>query len=76
MYQDLDLVTTIRKSWLIWLGHVHRMSSQRVPNGTGKKSWRKKKGRPRKRWLYDVQDDMIKMGVKRWRTKAMDRGNM
>jgi hypothetical protein len=27
-----------------------------------------------KRWLDDVQDDMIKMGVKRWRTKAMDRG--
>jgi hypothetical protein len=29
MYQDLDLVTTIRKSRLKWLGHVHRMSSQR-----------------------------------------------
>jgi hypothetical protein len=31
MYQDLDLVTTIRKSRLKWLGHVHRMSSQRGP---------------------------------------------
>jgi hypothetical protein len=43
-------------------------------NGTGRKSWRKKKGKPRKRWLDDVQDDMIKISVKRWRTKAMDRG--
>jgi hypothetical protein len=43
---------------------------------TGRKSWRKKKEgcRPRKRWLDDVQDGMIKMGVKRWRTKAMDKG--
>jgi hypothetical protein len=43
---------------------------------TGRKSWRKKKKgcRPRKRWLDDVQDDMMKMGVKRWRTKAMDTG--
>jgi hypothetical protein len=24
--------------------------------------------------IDDVQDDMIKKGVKRWRTKAMDRG--
>jgi hypothetical protein len=31
MYQDLDLVTTIRKRRLKWLGHVHRMSSQRGP---------------------------------------------
>jgi hypothetical protein len=75
MYQDLDLVTTIRKSRLKWLGHVHRMSSQKgTKNGTGRKSWRKKKGRPRKRWLDNVHDDMLKMDVKRWRTKAIDRG--
>jgi hypothetical protein len=30
-YRDLDLATTIRKSRLKWLGHVHRMSSQRGP---------------------------------------------
>jgi hypothetical protein len=29
MYQDLHLVTTLRKSRLKWLSHVHRMSSQR-----------------------------------------------
>jgi hypothetical protein len=76
MYQELDLVTTIRKSRLKWLGHVHRMSSQRGPKMAleGNPVRRRRKGRPRKRWLDDVQDDMIKMGVKRWRTKAMDRG--
>jgi hypothetical protein len=75
MYQDLDLVT-IRKSRLKWLGHVHRMSSQRGPKMAleGNHGGRRRKGRPVKRRLDDVQDDMIKMGVKRWRTKAMDRG--
>jgi hypothetical protein len=76
MYQDLDLVTTIRKSRLKWFGHVHRMSSQRGPKMAlgGNPGGRRKKGRPGKRWLDDVQDDMIKMGVKRWRTKEMDGG--
>jgi hypothetical protein len=42
----------------------------------GNPGGRRRKGRPRKRWTDDVQDDMIKMGVKRWRTKAMDRGEL
>jgi hypothetical protein len=40
----------------------------------GNPGGRRRKGRPRKRRLDGVQDDMIKMGVKRLRTKAMDRG--
>jgi hypothetical protein len=40
----------------------------------GNPGGRRRKGRSRKRRLDDVQDDMIKMDVKRWRTKAMDRG--
>jgi hypothetical protein len=30
---------------------------------------KRRKGRPRKRWVNDVQDDVIKVG----RTKVMDR---
>jgi len=29
--------------------------------------------RPRLRWINDVEDDLRKLGVKRWRTKALDR---
>jgi hypothetical protein len=49
------------------------MNSQRGPEMAleAKPGGRKRKGRPRKRWLDDVQDDMIKMGVKRWRKKQL-----
>jgi len=29
--------------------------------------------RPRLRWINDVKDDLRKLGVKRWRTKSLDR---
>jgi hypothetical protein len=41
----------------------------------GNPGGRRRKGRPRKRWLDDVQDEMIKMGVKRWRTKQWTEEN-
>ena len=34
---------------------------------------RRARGRPRLRWMNDVEDDLRKVGVKRWRTKALER---
>jgi hypothetical protein len=34
---------------------------------------RRGRGRPRLRWINDVEDDLRKLGVKRWRTKGLDR---
>jgi hypothetical protein len=31
------------------------------------------RGQPRLRWINDVEDDLRKFGVKRWRTKALER---
>ena len=39
----------------------------------GKLEGRRGRGRPRLRWINDVEDDLRKLGVKRWRTKALER---
>jgi hypothetical protein len=39
----------------------------------GKLEGRRDRGQPKLRWINDVKDDLRKLGVKRWRTKALDR---
>ena len=57
------------------LGHIIRMNETRSVKRIfeGKLEGRRGKGRPRLRWINDVEDDLRKLGVKRWRTKALDR---
>jgi hypothetical protein len=38
-----------------------------------KNSARRGRGRPRLKWINDVEDGLRKLGVKRWRTKGLDR---
>jgi hypothetical protein len=39
----------------------------------GKLEGRRGRGRPRLRWINDVEDDLRKLGVKRWITKVLER---
>ena len=65
LYGELDIVTDIKKRRLRWLGHVERMSEERVvkrlyqntPEGS------RNVGRPRLRWMDDVREDLRRMGV-------------
>ena len=58
-----------------WLGHVVRMNETRCVKKIfeGKLEGRRCRGQPRLRWINDVEDDLRKLGVKRWRTKALER---
>jgi len=55
----LIFLSDIKKKILEWIGHVVRMEGSR-------------RGRPRLRWLEDVEKNLRQMKVKKWRQKAVD----
>jgi transcription termination factor 2 len=75
MYKSPDIVTEIKVRRLEWLGHVIRMEDTRLPKTVfnAKSEGRRGVGRPRLRWLDDVEADIKAMGIKRWRIRAQDR---
>jgi hypothetical protein len=70
-----NIVRYIKYKRLSWLGHVERMTNERVakiiyklkPYAT------RRKGRPRVRWEYDVRHDLRKMGVNNWKQTTQER---
>jgi hypothetical protein len=58
-----------------WIGHIERMEVSRMPKRVMREKiyTRRKCGRPKVRWLNDVQEDLRKMGIEVWRRKAQDR---
>jgi hypothetical protein len=73
-YKSQDIITVIKIQRLEWLGHIIRMDETRSVKKIfeGKLEGRRGRGRPRLRWINDVENDLRKLGVKRWRTKALD----
>jgi hypothetical protein len=74
-YKSQDIITVIKIRRLEWLGHIIRMDETRSVKKIfdGKLEGRSGRGRPRLRWINNVEDDLRKLGVKRWRMKALDR---
>jgi hypothetical protein len=75
MYKPPDIVTEIKVGRLEWLGHVIRMEDTHLPKMVfkAKPEGRYGVGKPRLRWLDDVEADIKALGVKWWRIKAQDR---
>ena len=57
------------------MGHVERMENSRMPKTVMREKiyTRRKRGRPKVRWLDDIQEDLREMGIEGWRRKALDR---
>jgi hypothetical protein len=57
-----------------WLGHVERMSNDRMPKTilNAKMEGDRKRGRPKKRWINDIEQDLRKLGIRNWRSRAGD----
>jgi hypothetical protein len=70
-----DIVRFIKSQRIRWLGRVERMEENAMPKRMlkGRLYSKRRKGRPRMRWLYDVESDLKKMKVKGWREKMRNR---
>jgi hypothetical protein len=74
LYGERELVAEVKKRMLQYLGHVVRKEDRgpekmldQHPGG------RRKPGRPRKRWLDDVTNDLEVLGIQGCRWRALDR---
>jgi hypothetical protein len=65
----------IKSRRMAWLGHVMRMDEKRTPKGIleWKPIGRRIRGRPRKRWINDVEEDVQIMGIRWWRKLCKER---
>jgi len=70
-----NVVRYIKYKRLGWLGHVERMTNERVAKTIYK--WKpyatRPKGRPRVRWEDDVRNGLRKMGVNNWKQTTQER---
>jgi hypothetical protein len=55
-----------------WIGHVERMEDCRMSKRVMRENiyTKRRRGRPKVRWLDDVQEDLRTRGMEGWRRKA------
>jgi hypothetical protein len=75
MHKSSDIVTEIKVRRLEWLGHVVRVEEISLPKivFNAKPEGRYVVGRPKLRWLDDVEADIKAQGVTRCKIKAQGR---
>jgi hypothetical protein len=69
LIENADIVRFIKSGRIAWLGHVMRMDDKRTPKRI--LQWKpigtRIRGRPRKRWIAAIEEDMQIMGIRRRR---------
>jgi hypothetical protein len=70
-----DIFRFVKGRRIRWIGHVERMEDSGILKRVMREKiyTRRKRGRPKVRWLDDVQKDLRAMGIEGWRRKAQDR---
>jgi hypothetical protein len=75
LIRNADVVRFIKSRRMNWVGHVMRMEGRRIPRRIleWKPIGRRIRGRPRKRWIEDVEEDFQAMGIREWRKLSKER---
>jgi len=75
LIEKADIVRFIESRRIAWLGHVIRMDCKRTPKRI--LEWKplgtRIRGRQRKRWIVEIEEDMQIMGIRRWRNQCKER---
>jgi len=72
---NADIVRFIKSRRRAWLGHVMRMDEKRIPKRIleWKPIGRRIRGRPRKRWVEDIEEDIQALGIRGWKKLSKKR---
>ena len=72
---NADIVRFIKSRRIAWLGRVMRIDEKRIPKRVleWKPTGRRIRGRPRKRWIEDTEEDVQSMGIRGWRKLSKER---
>jgi hypothetical protein len=73
--ENADIVRFIKSIRIAWLGRVMRMDDKRTPNRI--LQWKpigtRIRGRPRKRWIAGIEEDLQIMVIRQWRKQCEER---
>jgi hypothetical protein len=75
LIRNADTVRFIKSRRMNWVGHVMRMGGRRIPRRIleWKPIGRRIRGRPRKRWIEDAEENFQAMGIRGWRKLSKER---
>lgn len=75
LYGRPKITRKVRAQRARWLGHVYRMPEQRCSRKVlfTAESCKRKRGRPKKKWLQEVQKDLEDVNVTDWKKSATNR---
>lgn len=75
LYKEPPITNIIKQSRLRWLGHLGRMTEERIPRRVFRETaeGRNRRGRPQREWFQDVKEDLKALKVKNWEELAIRR---
>lgn len=75
MYGDPSIVQVAKAQRIRWLGHIQRLPNERTTKIMLRASpiGSKRRGRPRKKWMDAVEEDIKKLGIVNWTEIAKDK---